>query len=128
MNFSIIVLITNTLVATDTVTIPLALNIGVIDCAPQNLISNTTLTLLDFQSSAYFTVQVQPGTEPFGFFSGLTEVFRFDIDTECHRYDTRRLHWLNKLGGWDSFTFTLVSVNTSKGDIVTGKQIGRAHV
>ena len=106
--------ITNTLVATDTVTIPLALNIGVIDCAPQNLISNTTLTLLDFQASAYFTVQVQPGTEPFGFFSGLTEVFRFDIDTECHRYDTRRLHWLNKLGGWDSFTFTLVSVNTSK--------------
>ena len=27
---------------------------------------------------------------------------------------THRLHWLNKLGGWDSLTFTLVSTNTSK--------------
>jgi hypothetical protein len=49
-----------------------------------------------------------------GIYSGFTEVFTFHMDTECHRYDTHRLHWLNKLGGWDSFTFTLVSTNSTK--------------
>ena len=27
------------------------------------------------------------------------------------------MHWLNKLGGWDSFTFTLVSTNSTKVNI-----------
>jgi hypothetical protein len=105
--------ITNTLIATDTVTVTLALNIGVIDCAPQNLITNTSVTLLDFQSCAYYTIRVRGGFEPFGFYSGYSELFTFHMDTECHRYETRRLHWLNKLGGWDSFTFTLVSIDSS---------------
>jgi hypothetical protein len=68
--------------------------------------------LLDFQSCAYFTVRVQ-GLDA-GTNSGFSELFTFWIDTECHRYDTHRLHWLNKLGGWDSFTFTLVSTNSTK--------------
>jgi hypothetical protein len=106
--------ITNTLIATDTVTVTLALNIGVIDCAPQNLITNTSVTLVDFQSCAYYTIRARAGTEPFGIYSGYSELFTFWIDTECHRYDTHRLHWLNKLGGWDSFTFTLVSTNSTK--------------
>jgi hypothetical protein len=106
--------ITNTLIATDTVTVTLALNIGVIDCAPQNLITNTTVTLVDFQSCAYYTIRAKAGPEMFGIYSGYSELFTFWIDTECHRYDTQRLHWLNKLGGWDSFTFTLVSTNSTK--------------
>lgn len=87
-------------------------DLNVIDCSPQNLIANTTVTLLDFQACAYFTVQVQ--ALGVGVYSGLTETFTFWMDTECHRYDTHRLHWLNKLGGWDSFTFTLVSTNSTK--------------
>jgi hypothetical protein len=106
--------ITNTLIASDTVVVTLALNIGVIDCAPQNLITNTSVTLLDFQSCAYYTVRAKAGPELFGIYSGYSELFTFWIDTECHRYDTHRLHWLNKLGGWDSFTFTLVSTNSTK--------------
>lgn len=87
-------------------------DLNVIDCSPQNLIANTTITLLDFQACAYYKVTVQAlGT---GIYSGLTEEFIFWMDTECHRYDTHRLHWLNKLGGWDSFTFTLVSTNSTK--------------
>lgn len=87
-------------------------DLNVIDCSPQNLITNTTLTLLDFMSCAYFTVQVQGlGV---GIYSGFTERFTFWMDTECHRYETNRLHWLNKLGGWDSFTFTLVSTHSTK--------------
>jgi hypothetical protein len=103
--------ITGTLITSYTTTIGVG-DLNVIDCAPQNLIANTTVTLLDFQSCAYFTVRVQaldPGTN-----SGFSELFTFHIDTECHRYDTHRLHWLNKLGGWDSFTFTLVSTNSTK--------------
>ena len=106
--------ITNTLIASDTVVVTLALNIGVIDCAPQNLIANTSVTLLDFQSCAYFTITAKAGPEFAGIFSGLSETFTFWMDTECHRYDTHRLHWLNKLGGWDSFTFSLVSTNSTK--------------
>jgi hypothetical protein len=103
--------ITGTLITSYTNTIGVG-DLNVIDCSPQNLIANTTATLLDFQSCAYFTVRVQ-GIDP-GTYSGFSETFTFWMDTECHRYDTHRLHWLNKLGGWDSFTFTLVSVNSSK--------------
>lgn len=104
---------TNTLIASDNISIALALNIGVLDCAPQNLIGNTTVTLANFQACAYYTIRVKATDAP-PFFSGYSETFTFYMDNECHRYDTKRLHWLNKLGGWDSFTFTLVSLNTSK--------------
>ena len=48
-----------------------------------------------------------------GAYVGASEEFRIDIDLECKRYATNRLHWLNKFGVWDSFTFTLVSVTSS---------------
>jgi hypothetical protein len=35
------------------------------------------------------------------------------MDTECKRYDTYRLHWLNKFGSFDSFTFSLVSTEAA---------------
>ena len=31
------------------------------------------------------------------------------IDSDCSFYDTYRLHWLNKLGGWDSYNFRKLS-------------------
>jgi len=31
------------------------------------------------------------------------------IDLDCSFYDTYRLHWLNKLGGWDSYNFRKLS-------------------
>lgn len=102
---------TNTLILNYTATIAVG-DLNVIDCSPQNLIANTTATLTNFQACAYYTVRVQ-GLDV-GVNSGFSETFTFYMDTECHRYDTKRLHWLNKLGGWDSFTFTLVSLNTSK--------------
>jgi hypothetical protein len=102
---------TNTLILNYTATIAVG-DLNVIDCSPQNLIANTTATLTNFQACAYFTIRIQ-GLDV-GVNSGFSETFMFHIDTECHRYDTKRLHWLNKLGGWDSFTFKLVSLNTSK--------------
>lgn len=44
------------------------------------------------------------------FYGGLFEVV-FDVDTSCTKYESVRLHWLNNLGAFDSFTFMKVSRN-----------------
>jgi hypothetical protein len=33
-----------------------------------------------------------------------------EVSEPCGKYETYRLHWFNKLGGWDSYNFTKVSV------------------
>ena len=87
-------------------------DLTVIDCSPATIIANTTITALDFASAAYYEVIARgAGT---GSFNGSSETFKIYIDNECHRYPTRRLHWLNKFGVWDSFTFTLVSTESTK--------------
>jgi hypothetical protein len=35
----------------------------------------------------------------------------FSLDTECSQYPTVRLHWMNKLGGFDSFNFNKNTIN-----------------
>jgi len=35
----------------------------------------------------------------------------FSLDTECSQYPTVRLHWLNKLGGFDTFNFNKNTIN-----------------
>jgi hypothetical protein len=82
-------------------------DLTVVDCSPATIIANTTITALDFSTAAYYEV-VARGTG-LGINNGGSETFKIYIDDECHRYETRRLHWLNKFGVWDSFTFTLVS-------------------
>lgn len=87
-------------------------DLTVIDCSPATIIANTSITALDFASTAYYEV-IARGTGP-GINNGSSETFKIYIDNECHRYPTRRLHWLNKFGVWDSFTFTLVSTESTK--------------
>jgi hypothetical protein len=36
----------------------------------------------------------------------------FTLDTECSQYPTVRLHWMNKLGGFDSFNFNKNTIDT----------------
>ena len=84
----------------------------VLDVSPQIIIDNTTLTSGDFSTCVYYTVRSN-GTGGFGS-PGRSEVFKIYIDTECQRYPSRRLHWLNKFGVWDSFTFDLVSTDSTK--------------
>jgi hypothetical protein len=87
-------------------------DLTVVDCSPNTIIANTSITALDFAAAAYYEVNARgAGT---GSFNGSTEIFKIYIDNECHRYPTRRLHWLNKFGVWDSFTFTLVSTESTK--------------
>jgi hypothetical protein len=87
-------------------------DLTVIDCSPSTIIANTTITTANFAAAAYYEV-IARGTGP-GINNGSSETFQIYIDTECHRYPTRRLHWLNKFGVWDSFTFTLVSTESTK--------------
>jgi hypothetical protein len=87
-------------------------DLTVIDCSPATIMANTTITALDFASAAYYKVRAR-GTGV-GIFNGSSEEYDIYIDNECHRYETRRLHWLNKFGVWDAFTFTLVSTDSTK--------------
>ena len=40
--------------------------------------------------------------------SSFGQTFQFIIDDDCVRYNTKRLCWLNKWGGYDYFTFKLI--------------------
>lgn len=97
-------------IATDLVSVTLS-NFIVFDASPSTIIANTTITQGNFDAAAYYTIEARPTGG--GAYSGASEAFRIDIDLECHRYETKRLHWLNKFGMWDSFTFTLVSVDST---------------
>jgi len=77
-----------------------------INVGPQVLIDNTTLTTADFDDCYYYEVYVELTDQS-------TETFKIYLDTECKRYETFRLHWLNKLGAFDSFTFSLVNTQSS---------------
>ena len=82
-----------------------------LDVSPDTLISQTSITSGNFDSCAYYFVTAR--SEGSGSYSGISESFKITIDTECKRYTTRRLHWLNKFGVWDSFTFSLVSTEST---------------
>lgn len=42
-----------------------------------------------------------------------SKVYRYNITEVCSKYTPVRLHFLNRLGGWDSFTFDLLSTYQS---------------
>jgi hypothetical protein len=79
---------------------------NIINVGPQVLIDNTSLVAADFDDCYYYTVQVELTDQA-------TESFKIYLDIDCKRYETYRLHWLNKLGSFDSFTFGLVSTESA---------------
>ena len=85
----------------------------VFDVSPSTIVANSTITQSTFDSGAYYTIEtMELGLMP-PVFNVTSEAFKIWIDTECKRYETRRLHWLNKFGVWDSFTFSLVSIDST---------------
>jgi len=45
----------------------------------------------------------------------LTQTYLFEIDwTSCSRYESYEIHWLNRYGGWDSWTFNKRSRHTTE--------------
>lgn len=100
----------NVLIVTDLVPLSFA-NLTIVDASPSTIIANTGITAIDFSTCAYYTVVCRGGGT--GLFNGASEAYRIYIDNYCHKYTTRRLHWLNKYGAWDSFSFTLVSTEST---------------
>ena len=80
----------------------LTANLLLVDVSPATIVANTTVTNADFSTAHYYTIQIS--------LSGAnTELFRIYVDNECSQYTSRRLHWLNKFGVWDSYTFNKYS-------------------
>lgn len=80
---------------------------NILNVGPQAIIANSTITQNDFDDCFKYFVYVDVA----GISS--SETYWIYMDTDCKRYTTHRLHWLNKLGSWDSFTFSLVSIDSA---------------
>lgn len=80
--------------------------------APQTLNDYTGAFLTGAQpiitsSVSYYTVQLFENTP-----TAVSEIITFEIEESC-RYEHKRLHFLNKLGGFDAFNFTKVNKKTT---------------
>ena len=96
-------------IATDFITLT-ATDFYILNVGPQVIIDNTSITQIDFDTCYRYEISVSvQGVS----FVGPINIY---MDLACQRYEPYRLHWLNKLGCWDSFTFGLVSTNTASLD------------
>jgi len=84
----------------------------VFDVSPTSIIANTTIISGDFDSCYYYEVHISATGG--GAYTGNSELFRIYIDNECSQYTSRRLHWLNKFGVWDSYSFILYSEESTR--------------
>lgn len=67
---------------------------------------------------AYYTVQ----TYPSGYAGKASEAMRFNLWEECSKYDPVTLHFLNTLGGFDSYTFRKRTIRTIESEKKTFEQ------
>jgi len=74
----------------------------IVNASPITLINNTSITGSDFASCYYYEIELTQS-------GNTSETFRVYYDTECSLYRSRRLHWLNKFGAWESYTFNKYS-------------------
>ncbi len=73
-------------------------------CGPYNLnkyAASVAIGNIISSSVHSYTVQMLNGSN-----NPVSELYTFNIDRECSRHDLFRLHFLNRLGRFDSFTFT----------------------
>ena len=87
-----------------------------INVGPQTIVANTTITQNDFDQCYRYYVYID--------YSGAsnTETYFIYMDQDCTRYDPVRLLWLNKYGVWDSYTFKLLSQEST--DITSSRYEG----
>ena len=122
--------ISGTLITSATWTGALAtsLIIPLVSVGPSVLVGGTSLVQADFDNCYYYTIQIKQTATP----SKDSEIYRIYYDQSCSAYSRRRLIWLNKYGAWDSFTFTLLSEDSS--DVTsnryskrTGRWVGSSY-
>ena len=68
----------------------------IVNSNPSDWITGNPATFLTGVS--YYTVRIEDPTNA-------SETFTFYVDSKCSKYTPVRLHWLNRLGGFDSFNF-----------------------
>jgi hypothetical protein len=122
--------ISGTLITSATWTGALAtgLIIPLVSVGPSVLVGGTSLVQADFDNCYYYTIQLKQTADA----SKDSEIYRIYYDQSCSAYSRRRLIWLNKYGAWDSFTFTLLSEDSS--DVTsnryskrTGRWVGSSY-
>jgi hypothetical protein len=122
--------ISGTLIASATWTGALAtgLIIPLVSVGPSVLVGGTSLVQADFDNCYYYTIQLKQTSDA----TKDSEIYRIYYDQSCSAYSRRRLIWLNKYGAWDSFTFTLLSEDSS--DVTsnryskrTGRWVGSSY-
>jgi len=96
--------INNTLIASANWTISSNFVVPMSSVGPANLVFYTTLNQVDFDNCYYYTIQLKNDTTPLKY----SEEYKIYYDTSCSSYDRMRLHWMNRFGAWDSFTFSLL--------------------
>ncbi len=90
---------TGSLIVSDTCTTVCATSeFTLFNVSPSNIISSSDIELANFAGCSYYEVWLTDGTD-------LSERFRIYIDRSCDRYGKTRMHFLQSLGGIDSFTF-----------------------
>ena len=113
--------ISGTQIASATWTGALATNLRtpMVSCGPLSLVSGTSLVQSDFDDCYYYTIQIKQTATP----TKDSEIYKIYVDLACSNYSRRRLHWLNRFGAWDSFTFTLLSEDST--DITSNRYARR---
>lgn len=87
-----------------------------INVGPQIIVANTIITQNDFDQCYRYSVNIDYGG------ASSTEGYIIYMDHDCTRYDPVRLTWLNKYGVWDSYTFKLLSQEST--DITSSRYEG----
>lgn len=81
-----------------------------LNVSPEVIVANMAITQAQFDLAAYYECYVEYSD---GVTINYTEMFRIYYDQECTRYTPVRLHWLNKFGSYDSYSFDLVSQSSA---------------
>lgn len=101
--------ITNTLI-TSTTYAANGLVTPMLSVGPSRLVASTPLNAGDFTNCYYYTVRIYQTAAT----SKTSEAYKLYYDQECTRYTPQRLLFLNRFGAWDSFTFKLLSEESTE--------------
>jgi len=71
-----------------------------------SLFGSTPSTALN--GAASYTIHLEDNTN-----QQTSEAFTFNVNQTCSKYNEVRVHWLNRLGGYDAFNFYMKSIHTT---------------
>ena len=109
------------IITTGVLTLPASFNIF-------NLDVKKILSFLSVPAAAQY-IDIGVGTDD-GMDITILATQRLTVDSDCSQYDTMRLHWLNQLGGFDTFNFnkaTTNNIDVQRSQFKTIQALNNAH-